>query len=146
MNISTPLGFRVRTVLTIGSALVMVAALSGAQTPIVQPGAPGNPSRLITAEEASDLAAISYTDGDVKFMQGMISHHAQALEMTVLLEARTQRDVMRQLAQRIDISQEDEIAMMQGWLRERNLTVRMLSKRWDKLLLWRKQRWVPMKS
>ena len=122
MTIPIPFGFHVRTVLTIGYTLLMTATSSWGQPPIVQPGAPGNPSRLITAEQASDLAAISYTDGDVKFMQGMISHHAQALEMTMLLEDRTQRDVMRQLAQRIDISQEDEIEMMQDWLRGRDLT------------------------
>ncbi len=94
-----------------------------AQPPIVQPGAPGEPSREISAAEASDLAGIRYTDADVKFMQGMIPHHAQALEMTGLLATRTGRDVMRQLSRRIEISQEDEIAMMQEWLRVRAQTV-----------------------
>ena len=103
--------------------LLSVATSSWAQPPIIQPGAPGEPSREITAEAASNLAAIRYTGGDVQFMQGMISHHAQALEMTALLETRTERDVMRQLAERIDISQEDEIALMQDWLRERGQTV-----------------------
>jgi uncharacterized protein (DUF305 family) len=103
--------------------LLAVATSSLAQPPIIQPGAPGEPSREITAEAASDLAAIRYTGGDVQFMQGMISHHAQALEMTALLETRTERDVMRQLAERIDISQQDEIMMMQDWLRERGQTV-----------------------
>ena len=114
---------RFLTTLTTAVTLVGVAAFSQAQPPIIQPGAPGEPSREITAEEASDLAGIRYTAGDVKFMQGMLSHHAQALEMTALLETRTERDVMRQLAQRIDISQEDEIAMMRDWLRERDQTV-----------------------
>lgn len=96
---------------------------SQAQTPIVQPGAPGEPSRLISAAEASDLAGIRFTDADVKFMQGMISHHAQAIEMTELLASRSDRDVMRRLAQRIELSQEDEIAMMQEWLRSRGQAV-----------------------
>ena len=96
---------------------------SQAQTPIVQPGAPGEPSRLISAAEASDLAGIRFTDADVKFMQGMISHHAQAIEMTELLASRSGRDVMRRLAQRIELSQEDEIAMMQEWLRSRGQAV-----------------------
>ena len=96
---------------------------SQAQTPIVQPGAPGEPSRLISAAEASDLAGIRFTDADVKFMQGMISHHAQAIEMTELLASRSNRDVMRRLAQRIELSQEDEIAMMQEWLRSRGQAV-----------------------
>ena len=99
---------------------------SQAQAPIVQPGPPGEPSRLISAEEASDLAGIRFTDADVKFMQGMISHHAQAVEMTELLALRSERDVMRRLAQRIELSQEDEITMMQEWLRSREQAVTAL--------------------
>ena len=48
------------------------------QAPIIQPGLPGQPGRIISAEEASDLAGIRYSAGDVMFLQGMISHHAQA--------------------------------------------------------------------
>ena len=99
------------------------AASQAQQPPIVQPGAPGEPSRSISANEASDLAAIRYSEADVRFMQGMIPHHAQALEMTALLETRTTSDAMRQMAQRIELSQEDEIEMMQEWLRERGQTV-----------------------
>ena len=66
----------------VGAAFLALAAVAGAQAPIVQPGAPGEPSREITAAEASDLAGIRFTEADVRFMQGMIPHHAQALEMT----------------------------------------------------------------
>ena len=100
-----------------------VAAGQAQQPPIVQPGAPGEPSRSISAAEASDLAGIRFTDADVKFMQGMIPHHAQALEMIALLETRSTSDAMRQMAERIELSQEDEIEMMQEWLRERGQTV-----------------------
>ena len=104
--------------------LSLGAAVSPAQQPpIVQPGAPGEPSRAISAAEASDLAGIRFTAADVKFMQGMIPHHAQALEMTVLLDTRTVSDTMQQMARRIELSQEDEIEMMQEWLRERGQTV-----------------------
>ncbi len=92
-----------------------------AQVPIIQPGAPGLPGRVITAEEASNLAAIQYSVGDVMFLQGMISHHAQAMEMSVLVESRTNRESLELLAQRISLSQEDEISMMQGWLQDRGL-------------------------
>ena len=105
------------------ATIAVNAPLSPAQPPIVQPGAPGEPSRQISAAEASDLAGIRYSEADVKFMQGMLSHHAQALEMTPLLDTRTQRDLMRRLAQRIELSQEDEIAMMQNWLRARDEAV-----------------------
>ncbi len=104
--------------------LSLGAAVSPAQQPpIVQPGAPGEPSRAISADDASDLAGIRFTDADVKFMQGMIPHHAQALEMTELLDTRTASDTMQQMARRIELSQEDEIQMMQEWLRERGQTV-----------------------
>ena len=107
----------------IGAFVPPGTAESQTPPPIVQPGAPGEPSRRISAEEASDLAGIQFGDADVKFMQGMISHHAQALEMTELLATRSERDVMHQLAKRIEISQEDEIKMMQEWLRARGQEV-----------------------
>ncbi|HIF74364.1 MAG TPA: DUF305 domain-containing protein [Porticoccaceae bacterium] len=96
-------------------------AQSVAQAPIIQPGIPGQPSRLISAEEASDLASIQFSQGDVMFMQGMISHHAQAMEMAALVNERTNREAVRLLAQRISLSQEDEISMMQDWLEDRDL-------------------------
>jgi uncharacterized protein (DUF305 family) len=86
---------------------------------IVQPGAPGEPSRVITEEKAVDLSQVQYTEADVRFMQGMIGHHAQALEMTALLPSRTASNDMRKLAQRIEVSQADEIKMMQHWLEAR---------------------------
>jgi len=52
-------------------------------------------------------------------MQGMIGHHAQALEMTALLPSRTGRADMRLLAQRIELSQADEIKFMERWLETR---------------------------
>ena len=111
------------TIVAIVALMPFVSTESQAQAPILQPGAPGEPSRQISAEEASDLASIEFTDADVKFMQGMISHHAQALEMTELLASRSERDVMHRLAQRIELSQEDEIRMMQAWLRSRGQEV-----------------------
>ena len=93
------------------------------QVPIIQPGAPGQQGRVITAEEASDLANMEYSLGDIRFLQGMIPHHAQAKEMSALAESRTNNDAVLAVASRITLSQDDEIAMMQGWLRERGLEV-----------------------
>lgn len=90
---------------------------------IVQPGAPGASSRVIDAGKAADLSRVRHTAADVKFMQGMIHHHAQALDMTGLLESRTSREEMKFLARRIDISQSDEIKMMQRWLEVRGQEV-----------------------
>ena len=60
-----------------------------------------------------------YTPADVEFMQGMIAHHAQALDMVALVPDRTSTESIRLLAQRIDISQRDEIRLMRNWLTER---------------------------
>src|ERR1700712_952236 len=80
-----------------------------ARAPIVQPGAPGQPSQVIAAAQASDLSRVQYTGGDIKFMQGMIGHHAQAVEMVSLVPSRTASDDVRKLALRIDVSQKDEM-------------------------------------
>src|SRR5262245_43468882 len=91
--------------------------------PIVQPGAPGQPSRTIPVAAATDQSKIRFTEADVRFMQGMIGHHAQALEMTALLRSRTARDDMKLMARRIDDSQADEIKMMRRWLEVRGQQV-----------------------
>ena len=93
------------------------------QVPIIQPGAPGQQSRLITVEEASALAGMEYSLGDIQFLQGMIPHHAQAKEMSALAESRTNNEAILAVAARITLSQDDEIAMMQGWLGDRGLEV-----------------------
>ena len=93
------------------------------QVPIIQPGAPGQQSRLITAEEASALAGMEYSLGDIQFLQGMIPHHAQAKEMSALAESRTNNEAILAVAARITLSQDDEIAMMQDWLGDRGLEV-----------------------
>ena len=114
-----------------GLLIVLVTMGGGAcRTPrgvdrpvIVQPGAPGQATRVISAEKATDLSRVQYSAADVRFMQGMIGHHAQALEMAALVPERTTRDDMRLLAKRIDLSQADEIRMMQHWLEVRGQQV-----------------------
>jgi len=91
--------------------------------PIVQPGAPGQPSRIISAEKAADLSKVDYIDADIKFMQGMIGHHAQAIEMVALIPKNTANHNLQLLGQRIEISQNDEIRMMQQWLQARGQRV-----------------------
>ena len=86
---------------------------------IVQPGAPGESSRVISAAAAADLSHVSYTPADVRFMQGMIAHHGQAVDMVDLIDARTARDEIRMLGRRIAASQVDEITVMQDWLKSR---------------------------
>jgi len=85
---------------------------------LVQPGTPGAASRVLPAEGAV-FADLPHVEADVRFMQGMISHHAQALALTALVEERTTRTDVRLLARRIELSQIDEIELMRSWLEER---------------------------
>jgi uncharacterized protein (DUF305 family) len=105
----------------VAAALFTYSAVG--QVPIIQPGAPGQQSRVITAEEASALAGMEYSLGDIQFLQGMIPHHAQAKEMSALAESRTNNEAILAVAARITLSQDDEIAMMQDWLDDRGLEV-----------------------
>ena len=74
---------------------------------------------MISAEKASDLSQVQYIGADIKFMQGMIGHHAQAVAMVALVPSRTSSEDLKKLALRIDLSQQDEIKMMQRWLEVR---------------------------
>src|SRR5690606_19442270 len=87
--------------------------------PIVQPGTPGEPAEALSAEAATRIANTRYSPADVRFMQDMIPHHHQAVQMAALVAGRTNRPELVDVAGRIDASQEDEIAFMQDWLRSR---------------------------
>ena len=103
-----------------GAILLGHSVFSMAQdVPIIQPGAPGEAGRQLSAAEAIEIADNSYSPDDVRFMQDMIPHHNQAVQMAVLVADRTNRQELLDLAGRINASQVDEIAVMQQWLRER---------------------------
>ena len=103
-----------------GATLLILSSLAAAQqAPIVQPGAPGQATRALSADEAIEIANTSYIAADVEFMRGMIPHHQQALEMAELVAERTNRPELVDIAGRIQVSQSDEIEFMQGWLTER---------------------------
>jgi uncharacterized protein (DUF305 family) len=91
-------------------------------TPIVvQPGAPGQPTRTLPSSTRATLPPLS--PADVQFMQGMIMHHAQAVEMTALMESHTQNKELRLLGARISKSQSDEIEFMKRWLTVRRQSI-----------------------
>ena len=91
--------------------------------PIVQPGAPGQKTTRLTAEQAVKLADARYTVDDVTFMRDMIHHHDQAVQMAELVKDRTNLPELVAVAGRINASQADEIAFMQNWLRDRGESV-----------------------
>ena len=102
------------------------AASATAQTPpIFQPGAPGQPSRVVTAAEAARLGRSSFIAADVAFMQHMIVHHAQAVEMVELLETRGADPTVKLLGRRIALSQQAEMDLMRGWLTDRGQPLEM---------------------
>jgi len=69
------------------------------------------------------LGRYPYSDADVEFMSGMIPHHAQAVIMAGWAPSHGARKDVAILCERIVVAQRDEIAMMQGWLRDRGLPV-----------------------
>ena len=102
------------------SAILLILATSvAAQVPIIQPGAPGEPVRELSAEEAIEIAHSGYSPADVRFMHDMIPHHHQALEMAALVADRTNNPDLIEVAGLIGASQSDEIEFMQQWLRDR---------------------------
>lgn len=104
----------------LSAMLLSASGVALAQSvPIVQPGAPGQATRTLSAEQATKLAQASYTAADVAFMQHMIVHHQQALDMAVLVKDRTNAEQIIAVAGRIEASQADEIAFLKGWLKER---------------------------
>lgn len=113
------------------AAACVLAGLSplrvGAQQPapakpvVVQPGAPGKRMRVLPSTTKGKLPPVA--TADVRFMQGMIVHHAQAVEMTALIEARTENKDVRSLGARISHTQADEIKFMKRWLVSRGQPV-----------------------
>ncbi len=100
------------------------AQQGGTATPVVvQPGAPGKPSRTLPPSTKATLPPRS--PADVQFMQGMIMHHSQAVQMTALIKSHTENQELRSLGARINSSQADEIKFMRRWLAVRGEPVSM---------------------
>ncbi|MFQ6170695.1 DUF305 domain-containing protein [Oryzobacter sp. R7] len=92
---------------------------SGGGAPVVQLGAPGQPNRELTDDEVAALgnAEDEASASDIAFARDMVPHHEQALRMAELAADRGGRDVAL-LAERMRVSQTDEVALLQRWLAE----------------------------
>src|SRR6187401_2681521 len=106
-----------------GAAACKTAGGSSTGTKILQPGAPGQDTKTINTAQATDLSKVGATAADIKFMQGMIGHHAQAVEMVDLLNQNTINPNMRMLGLRIKVSQDDEMNMMRRWLADHGAAI-----------------------
>jgi len=110
-------------VLAIVAACKTAGGGSSAGTRILQPGAPGQDTKTISTAQATDLSKVGATAADIKFMQGMIGHHAQAVEMVDLLMQNSNSNAMKNLALRIKVSQDDEMNMMRKYLADHGAAV-----------------------
>lgn len=98
---------------------------SASDTPkIIQPGAPGQPGKTLTPETAAGPRRLP-AQADIEFMQGMIMHHSQAVEMTDLMPKHTHNKILLALGQKINVSQTDEIRFMKQWLQDRGQKTEM---------------------
>lgn len=89
--------------------------------PVLQAGAPGeDPVRLT---ELPTLPEVQITADEVQFVRHMIVHHGQALQMTELVPERSAREDVPLFAERINLSQEDEIRIMEQWLQDHRVAV-----------------------
>ena len=103
----------------LGVLLTACTAAPGRPAPEAVPGAGADRAETAPAPAPAPVPQRRHTPGDVRFMQGMIAHHRQALEMAALVPARASRDDVRRLGQRVEVSQQDEIDRMERWLRDR---------------------------
>ncbi|MCP2635336.1 DUF305 domain-containing protein [Microbacterium sp. HD4P20] len=87
--------------------------------PVVQLGAPGEGNRTMSAEEQLAATASPHTETDVAFVRDMLHHHAQALVMTDYVGERASSDSIRLLAERMQVSQQDEMGQLEAWLQQR---------------------------
>ena len=86
---------------------------------IIQPGMPGEDSEEL--DEAPEIERARANDADIEFVQMMIPHHAQALEMAQLAPKAGGSKAVRTMADRIDGAQRPEIVYMAGWLTDQGL-------------------------
>ena len=111
--------------LAVGLLLSTSSVAIAKEAPIVLPGAPGQPSRTVSEADAIKLANADHAPGDVAFMQGMIVHHQQAVDMAKLAKDRTNNKDVTAAATRIEASQKDEMKFMSDWLTQRGEPVAM---------------------
>ena len=101
------------------------ASAGQAQAPaIVQPGAPGQASTVVS--NVPQFSDNNFIDAAVKFMQGMIHHHSQALVMVRMIPTHTKTPELASMGQKIQLSQGGEIEAMTEWLTVRKQTVPMM--------------------
>jgi uncharacterized protein (DUF305 family) len=93
------------------------------QPTVVQPGPPGAPSKTLPSNTRATVPRVA--PADIAFMQGMIMHHSQAVEMTALIPSHTTNRHIQTLGAKISSSQSDEMSFMKRWLLVRGQSTSM---------------------
>jgi uncharacterized protein (DUF305 family) len=104
--------------LPLACAALCCHAQAPAAPSVVEPGAPGHSNKVLTAQ-TTGLHLLPPTVADIRFMQGMIMHHGQAVEMCDLVKTHTTDPKVLDLGRRIGLSQATEMAFMTRWLTDR---------------------------
>ena len=112
------------------TALILISMQVSA-APILQPGPPGKPSVELSPDVAALVSQAGFSVEDVQFLQDMIVHHQQAIDMAQMVSERTNQQAFLDVAGRIEASQKDEIEFMQSWLTERDQSLVATSKPHD---------------
>ena len=102
-----------RTTRSAGGDAPRASAPTSTRTPAAMPASATTPSP----------GAARGAEADVRFLQRMIGHHAQALTMAALVPTRSRRPELRTLAERIDATQREELTLMRRWLETRGQSV-----------------------
>lgn len=90
---------------------------------VLRPGAPGEPAEVGPLEGAVPAEPPPWNHADLAFVQMMVPHHAQAVEMARMARTRAQDPGVRRLAQRIAAAQGPEILLMASWLEAQGVQV-----------------------
>jgi uncharacterized protein (DUF305 family) len=103
-----------------GDAQAVAPVVTSPTAPVLQPGSPGEPNTSLTGTAAAPRPSAATDPDDVRFMQDMIVHHAQAVAMVHLAEDHLTDKQVRALASRIAAEQKPEIDYMATWLGDRD--------------------------
>jgi uncharacterized protein (DUF305 family) len=115
--------FAIAVLLCLPTAAGYAQQAASGSAVVVEPGAPGTPSRRLPPSTSGVTPQPS--QADIEFMQGMIMHHGQAVEMTDMIPSHTENPEIRALGARIGLSQADEIKFMKHWLIARGQPISM---------------------
>jgi uncharacterized protein (DUF305 family) len=107
-------------VVTLGSAC---SGASVGRSSAPQPMTRAQSDMAAIAKARADSTRLPYTEADIHFMSGMIAHHSQAILMAKWAPTHGANPTLLALTERIINAQQDEITLMQRWLRDRNQPV-----------------------